>query len=80
MSVDLEFVEKFSKEMCERGIGNFETGFYCSGALEVIGMLKKQNEIIKNLVSLIEHYGKCYNHNLEDYVEYVEAIKYMENK
>ena len=39
-----------------------------------------QDEIIKNLISLVEHYGKCYNHNLEDYVEYVSAIKYLDNK
>lgn len=80
MNVDLEFVEKFSKEMCERGIGNFETGFYCTGALEVIEHIKKQDEIIQKLINLVEHYGNCYNHDLTAYYEYRIAKKYMEDK
>lgn len=58
-----------TKELQEHGI---------VGAVD--NELSVQDEIIKNLIGLVEHYGNCYNHNLEDYIEYVEAIKYMDDK
>ena len=80
MNINFKQVEQFSKEMVERGIGNFETGFSCSEALVIIEKLNKQDEIIKNLISLVEHYGNCYNHDLNAYQEYRLAKKYMEKE
>lgn len=49
------------------------------GIVSIVGdKLLKQDEIIKNLVSLVEHYGNCYNHDLNAYKEARLAKKYTE--
>lgn len=35
--------------------------------------ISKQDEIIEKLVTLVEHYGNCYNHDLTAYHEYRSA-------
>lgn len=42
--------------------------------------ISKQHEIIEKLVTLVEHYGNCYNHDLTAYHEYRVAKKYLDSK
>ncbi len=58
-----------TKELQERGI---------VGA--VGNQLLKQDEIIEKLITLVEHYGNCYNHDLTAYHEYRVAKKYLDKK
>lgn len=52
-----------------------------SGIVSIVGNeLLKQDEIIQKLIGLVEHYGNCYNHDLNAYHEYRVAKKYMEDK
>lgn len=52
-----------------------------SGIVSIVGNeLLKQDEIIQKLINLVEHYGNCYNHDLNAYHEYRAAKKYMEDK
>ena len=46
----------------------------------VSDQLLKQDEIIQKLIDLVEHYGSCYNHDLNAYQEYRVAKRYMEDK
>ena len=51
------------------------------GIVSIVGNeLLKQDEIIQKLINLVEHYGNCYNHDLNAYHEYRVAKKYMEDK
>lgn len=51
------------------------------GIVSIVGNeLLKQDEIIQKLIDLVEHYGNCYNHDLNAYHEYRVAKKYMEAK
>lgn len=51
------------------------------GIVSIVGdELLKQDEIIQKLINLVEHYGNCYNHDLNAYHEYRIAKKYMEDK
>lgn len=51
------------------------------GIVSIVGNeLLKQDEIIQKLIDLVEHYGNCYNHDLNAYHEYRVAKKYMEDK
>lgn len=51
------------------------------GIVSIVGdELLKQDEIIKNLISLVEHYCSCYNHDPDSYKEYRLAKKYMEKE
>lgn len=45
-----------------------------------ISTIAKQDEIIEKLMTLLEHYGTCYNHDLTAYHEYRIAKKYVDNK
>lgn len=52
-----------------------------SGIVSIVGNeLLKQDDIIQKLIDLVEHYGNCYNHDLNAYHEYRVAKKYMEDK